>query len=76
MIGAFIGAIVLGILQNGFHVISVSSFAYDLILGLAILIAMFINIQMERATTRGAGKGSFARLLKFSFGRGKEPVRE
>jgi simple sugar transport system permease protein len=75
MIGASIGAIVLGILEDGFHVISVSSFAYDLILGIAILIAMFINIQMERAATRGVRHGSFARMLDFSFSRRKEPVR-
>jgi simple sugar transport system permease protein len=75
MIGASIGAIVLGILEDGFHVISISSFAYDLVLGLAILIAMFINIQMERATIRGAKHGSFARMLYFSFSRRKEPVR-
>jgi len=74
MIGATIGAIVLGVLEDGFHVISVSSFAYDLVLGLAILVAMFINIQIERATIRGAGHGSFARMLHFSFGRRKEPV--
>jgi simple sugar transport system permease protein len=78
MIGAAIGAIVLGILEDGFHVIGVSSFAYDLILGLAILIAMLLNVQIERATIRGAGQGSFARILSapFSpFGRRKESVR-
>jgi simple sugar transport system permease protein len=75
MIGASIGAIVLGILEDGFHVISVSSFAYDLILGIAILIAMFINIQMERATIRGVRHGSFARMLNFTFSRRKAPVR-
>lgn len=83
MIGAAIGAIALGTLEDGFHVISVSSFAYDLILGIAILITMFLNVQIERATLRGAGRGSFARILAFSFtripkfssSRGKEPVR-
>jgi simple sugar transport system permease protein len=76
MIGASIGSIVLGILEDGFHVISVSSFAYDLILGIAILIAMILNVQIERATIRGAGHGSFARALDFIFTRRrKEPVR-
>ena len=69
MIGASIGSIVLGILEDGFHVISVSSFAYDLILGIAILVAMILNVQIERATIRGAGHGSFARALSFVFGR-------
>ena len=83
MIGAALGAIVLGTLEDGFHVIGVSSFAYDLILGIAILIAMFLNVQIERATIRGAGRGSLARMLDFSFARmldfsssrRKEPVR-
>ena len=75
MIGAALGAIVLGTLEDGFHVIGISSFAYDLILGIAILIAMFINVQIERATLRGAGRGSFARILRFAFNRRKEPVR-
>src|SRR6266571_1561782 len=83
MIGAALGAIVLGVLEDGFHVIGVNAFAYDLILGIAILITMFLNVQIERATLRGAGRGSFARMLDFSFtrilnfssSRRKEPVR-
>ena len=83
MIGAGLGAIALGTLEDGFHVISVSSFAYDLILGIAILITMFLNVQIERATLREAGRGSFARILDFAFtripgfssSRRKEPVR-
>ena len=79
MIGAALGAIVLGTLEDGFHVIGVSSFAYDLILGIAILIAMFLNVQIERATLRGAGSGSLARMLAripdLSSSRRKEPVR-
>lgn len=64
MIGAFIGAIVLGILQDGFNIIGISSFEYDLILGLAILGAMILNIQLERLrVSRGRGGGSLARLL-------------
>ena len=76
MIGASIGAMVLGILEDGFHVISVSSFAYDLILGIAILVAMILNVQIERATIRGAGHGSFARVIGLIFGRRKVPVRQ
>jgi simple sugar transport system permease protein len=77
MIGASIGSIVLGILEDGFHVISVSSFAYDLILGIAILVAMILNVQIERATIRGAGHGSFARALDSIFARRRKvPVRQ
>jgi len=75
MIGAAIGAVVLGILEDGFHVIGVNSFAYDLVLGIAILIAMFLNVQIERASIRGAGQGSFARMLSSPFSRRKESVR-
>ena len=83
MIGAALGAIALGTLEDGFHVIGVSSFAYDLVLGIAILVTMFLNVQIERATVRGAGRGSLARVVDFSFaripdfafGRRKEPVR-
>ena len=74
MIGAALGAIALGVLEDGFHVIGVNAFAYDLILGIAILITMFLNVQIERATVRGAGSGSFARMLAFPFSRRKEPV--
>jgi simple sugar transport system permease protein len=74
MIGAFIGAIVLGILQDGFLIMGVNSFAYDLVLGIAILSAMILNIQLERATARR--RGSFARALNTVFGaRRKAPVR-
>lgn len=48
MIGAGIGAIVLGILQDGFNIVGISAFTYDLILGLAILAAMVLNVQLER----------------------------
>lgn len=48
MIGAGIGAIVLGVLQDGFNIMGVNAFAYQLVLGLAILAAMVLNIQMDR----------------------------
>ena len=73
MIGACIGAIVLGVLEDGFHVISISSFAYDLILGLAIVFAMILNVQIERAGLRR--RGSFARAVNLIFARRrKAPV--
>lgn len=74
MIGAGIGAIVLGILEDGFNIIGVNAFAYQLILGLAILGAMILNVQLERARSgRSAGSfGSFARLFVRTGRRGKE----
>lgn len=71
MIGAGIGAIVLGVLEDGFNIIGVNAFAYQLILGLAILGAMILNVQLERARAgRGGGSsGSFARLFTRAGGR-------
>jgi len=48
MIGAMIGAIVLGVLQDGFNIMGINAFAYQLVLGLAILAAMILNIQTDR----------------------------
>lgn len=64
MVGAAIGAIVLGVLQDGFNIIGVNAFAYQLVLGLAILGAMILNVQVERIRSgRPGGRGSFAQLL-------------
>jgi putative effector of murein hydrolase len=47
-----------------------------LILGIAILVAMILNVQIERATIRGAGHGSFAHAIGLIFARRKVPVRQ
>ncbi len=62
MIGAAIGSIVLGILEDGFNILGISAFTYDLILGLAILAAMVLNVQLERLRVAGAAhRGPAAR---------------
>jgi simple sugar transport system permease protein len=53
VIGAFIGACVLGILRDGFTLQGVSAFTFDLILGLAILAAMCLDIYVKRVRARG-----------------------
>lgn len=64
MIGAAIGGFVLGILQDGFNIVGISAFTYDLVLGLAILAAMVLNVQLERLRAEGAGRrGSMARVV-------------
>ena len=67
IIGAALGGIVLGILQDGFNVIGISAFTYDLILGLAILAAMVLNVQLERLRVGRSGRsgerGSLARVI-------------
>lgn len=66
MIGAAIGAIVLGVLEDGFNIMGINAFAYQLVLGLAILGAMILNIQMDRLRagrrggTRKKGDGGHA----------------
>lgn len=55
IIGAFLGAAVLGILKNGFTLSGVSAFTFDMILGAAILITMVINVRLSQL--RAAGKG-------------------
>lgn len=66
MIGAGIGAVVLGILEDGLLIKGASAFFFYLILGLAILGAMILNVQLERVKARFAPtgrRGSMARVL-------------
>ncbi len=53
VIGAFIGAMALGVLIDGFNVIGVSAFSLNWILGATIIIAMVINVQLERLRKAG-----------------------
>jgi simple sugar transport system permease protein len=53
MIGALLGAAMLGVLQDGFFVIGVSANPYNIILGGAILTAMIANVQLARLRERG-----------------------
>ncbi|HXD67348.1 MAG TPA: ABC transporter permease [Solirubrobacteraceae bacterium] len=56
VIGAFIGAIFLGILQEGLNIKGVSANYFYFYLGLAILIAMAFNTYVSRVRT-GSGRG-------------------
>lgn len=77
IVGALIGGAVLGILEDGFNILGVNAFAYKLVLGLAILGAMVLNVQLERLSLSGRGKrssasqGSFARLVRGATLRGR-----
>lgn len=51
--GAFLGALVLTILQNGFTLQGISAYTFNIILGIAILVAMILNVYVARL--RGAG---------------------
>ena len=52
--GAFLGALVLVILRNGFTLQGISAYTYNIILGVAILFAMILNVYVARL--RGAGR--------------------
>ena len=48
VIGAFIGAILLGVLQDGLTVIGVSTNAFYIWVGIVIVFAMALNVQFDR----------------------------
>jgi simple sugar transport system permease protein len=54
IVGAFLGVLVLSILQDGFTLLGVSAFTFDIILGAAILIAMVLNVRLQ--VLREAGR--------------------
>jgi simple sugar transport system permease protein len=79
MVGACIGACVLGMIKDGFLILGTSSFALDLVTGLTILAAMILNVQIEQATSIRRPRGSFAHAVSLIFSifprRRKERVR-
>jgi simple sugar transport system permease protein len=52
VLGTLIGAIVLGVLEDGFNLIGISANWFILVEGAVILIAMGINVQLGRMTAR------------------------
>lgn len=54
VIGAFLGVVVLALLQDGFTFLGVSAITFDIVIGAAILIAMVMNIRLQ--VLREAGK--------------------
>jgi simple sugar transport system permease protein len=53
IVGGLIGAAVLGILSDGFTLIGINAFVFNIILGAAILAAMLFNIHMTRLARPG-----------------------
>ena len=53
VIGALIGALVLGVLSDGFTLIGINAFTFNIILGAAILGAMLFNIHVGRLRRTG-----------------------
>ena len=56
IIGGLIGAAVLGVLSDGFTLIGINAFTFNIILGAAILGAMLFNIHITRLRRGGAGE--------------------
>jgi len=54
--GAFLGAVVIGILKDGFTLSGASAYTFDMILGGAILVTMLINVQLSRLRAAGGGR--------------------
>jgi simple sugar transport system permease protein len=55
VIGALVGALVLGILKDGLSLSGVSAFTFDVILGAAILVTMTVNVWLTRLREQGRG---------------------
>ena len=53
VIGGMIGALVLGVLNDGFTLIGINAFLFNIILGGAILAAMLFNIHITRLARAG-----------------------
>jgi simple sugar transport system permease protein len=53
IVGGLVGGILLGVLQDGFTLQGISAFTFNIIIGVAILIAMVANIHLARR--RGGG---------------------
>lgn len=52
VIGAFLGALFLGVLRDGLTIKGVSSFTYSMVLGIAILLSMILNSAANRLRIR------------------------
>jgi len=56
VVGAFIGAILLGVLQDGLTVIGVSTNDFFIYVGVVIIIAMALNVQFDRIIARSRSR--------------------
>jgi simple sugar transport system permease protein len=54
IIGGLIGAVVLGVLNDGFTLIGINAFLFNIILGAAILAAMLFNVYIARLARQGS----------------------
>ena len=56
ILGGLVGAVVLGVLRDGFTLQGINAFTFDMIIGAFILVAMIANIHVGRMQRRGGGR--------------------
>jgi simple sugar transport system permease protein len=52
VVGAFLGALVLGVLRDGLTIKGISAAKFNMILGIAIIASMFLNAMANRLRIR------------------------
>jgi simple sugar transport system permease protein len=52
IVGAFFGAVLLGIVFDGFNLQGISANSFDVVLGIAILVAMLLNVYLSKVRQR------------------------
>lgn len=58
VVGAFLGALLLGIVYDGFNLTGVNASAFPVVLGIAILIAMLLNVYLTVLRKRVSSPGA------------------
>ena len=48
LVGALIGALIMGVLRNGLNLLDVSSFVQQLVIGIVIIAAVLIDTALKR----------------------------
>ena len=52
VVGAFLGALVLGVLRDGLNIKGISANTFNMILGVAIIASMILNVAANRLRLR------------------------
>jgi simple sugar transport system permease protein len=47
VVGALFGAVLLGIIENGFTLTGVNAYAFDVVIGVAVVAAMLLNVYIS-----------------------------
>ena len=74
VIGAFLGALVLGMLRDGLSIEGVSAFTFNIVLGAAIIAAMILNAAAEPSLENEADVTANDAIRAEGIGKGFGPV--